>query len=609
MRCEVGQRAAESGRRAGPRRQQPTHRYGPEVLAGQSPALQQDVRGQESGGRGALHQRDGQSQRTPSPASNDPRLGRLDPGPQLPGRGVDQRAVGASPATPRRSAPRRRGLGIDPVQGSLAAGLDARAAVRTGRELPLGDRIAVHLDAPIRRALGPAGGARLEPVQHRDVVQRPEAAGAEEGRPIRRPPAESSHSRQTANGGAFRVPATRSRHSSVAERREPDTERRSAGGRRPGRPRPPRRRPSAPRRTPARPTTSVVAGHVESADAGAGPDLDAQPVQVAAQRRPERGVVVVVGYVEQQPLGRAEEVGVEHRHQLCRRRTPQAGRRSSGRTPPARDAEPRSGTGVDRGSRPRSPRRIALNVSGNRTSQQFQRRPTSTRGQIARAESSGSAPRTPMMFSGGVRGTRANESATAVAADQRVVARPATSRSSAGIGPTEQRAQVVVLPEERVEAAAHGPPEVRPSLRSPTGQAATRPPSSRRDAPAPGPRRRARPVRSRPRGRRCRAAHHDHARLCGRQPGAGRPVRDRRMPRHGSRPGRQVCPRPSPDRDGAEDPAARSPGHDGTRARNVCRMPRCQPATVRTSMSTKPARQSRSANSATESNRSTLCQR
>ena len=120
----------------------------------------------------------------------------------------------------------------------------------------------------------------------------------------------SSQSRQTANGGALRRPrnlsATRRRasHCPVASRRV------VAGS-----------VASTSAASISLPDASPIRGmsRLASIQATASPrsNLDPKTVEIAPQRGPEAGVVIIARYVEEQPLRRAEEVAVEHRDQLA----------------------------------------------------------------------------------------------------------------------------------------------------------------------------------------------------------------------------------------------------------------------------------------------------
>ena len=139
----------------------------------------------------------------------------------------------------------------------------------------------------------------------------------------------------------------------------------------------------------------------------------------------------------------------------------------------------------------------------------------------------------------------------------------------AGVGPPQQRAQVVVLAEERVEAPAHGHRLVavlhRPGAH-PAAELGLGLDHGDGDAPLGQPDGGGEPGDP--------AAGDQHRGLAGAASATGR----RRVPDR-----TRVPTRP---------PARPSGAHQasGFRARNVCRMPRCQPGAVRTSTSRNPAR-------------------
>ena len=74
----------------------------------------------------------------------------------------------------------------------------------------------------------------------------------------------------------------------------------------------------------------AVTVEIQRLDPLGGTHLDAQSLEVGAQRRPEDGVVVVDRDVEQQTLGRPQEVAVEHPDQLARRELLRSGEEAAG---------------------------------------------------------------------------------------------------------------------------------------------------------------------------------------------------------------------------------------------------------------------------------------
>ncbi len=339
----------------------------------------------------------GKSQRMPSPASTTRGSGVDTVSRSAPGPGAGQRAVVLDQPLlgqhPRRRRARGRSGAARPVSRSLS-----RALVQL-----VDQRVRVQLD---HRAAVPADQRRapvLEPLQHRDVVQRSEPGGAEERRPpgIDRPVQPEPPDRERRRG---------------AQRRHPSLRRRRRRCRRPS----------------SRSGWSRVGGQHDRGGRDLGPrtqrDLDDRrrvdgrsPAPPSARRPPVRrdsrpsgaqkhGVVVVVGHVEQQTLRRPQEVGVEHRHQLAGREVAPGGRRSCGRTPPGPDAGPRPGSGAGPGTAPRSPRRTRRRCPGSpRPATPWPRARPPRPGPAGGSD--GLWATKAAMFSGGVRGILANESA------------------------------------------------------------------------------------------------------------------------------------------------------------------------------------------------------
>ena len=320
-----------------------------------------------------------------------------------------------------------------------------------------------------------------------------------------------------------------------------------------------------------------------------GDHRDPEAVQVRTERAPERRVVVVARHVEEQPLGRAEEVAGGTSRPARRRRTRAGRRRSCGRTPPAPGAAPPPGTAAGRAPRRRCCPSRAAKVAGKSTSSSPRAASTSTAARPARSKL-GLRATNAARFSGGVRGMLDEGVAPPAVTHERVVverAQPVQGR----VGAAQQRAQVVVLPEERVEAAAH-------LAALAVGQ---------RDRPRPHPP--AEPVpalehgdphpalgQAQRRGESRDAAAHDDdvPRGCRRARGI------RRWPA-GAGGGWNTArrSRPGVQRRGAAD-------HDGADPATVCTIPCCHPGTERCLTSTRPADSSRSQTRSTESKSRTL---
>ena len=311
------------------------------------------VRRHPAGRRGALHQRHRVVAADPVSRQRDPRVRRPHLGTVGPRFGTDQRAVGA-----------HQPLVVDhagPVQLRVQSA-QLGPELHPERRLvdPVGQRVCVDLDDAAAAGPRPPRGAGLEAVDRRDVVQRAEPARREE----RRSP--------FADG--------------PVEPQPPDREVRRRPPR--GEPRPPRlvthpvRRRDQPlqRSLVGREHDAVRLDHrpVLEPDADRRPVVvqpdrghrhdhpDAQPVEVAAERCPQRRVVVVVGHVEQQSLRRPEEVGVEHGHELAAGEVPRVGeerpREDLEREMPCAVREPE----LDRAPRPHSARRSPRRFAGTR---------------------------------------------------------------------------------------------------------------------------------------------------------------------------------------------------------------------------------------------------
>ena len=95
---------------------------------------------------------------------------------------------------------------------------------------------------------------------------------------------------------------------------------------------------------------------LDGSDLRAGAHIDPEGREVLAERAPEGGVVVVGGHVEEQSLGRAGEVRVEHRDELATGEVTRVCEEAAGEDLEG-EVTPAGGNGAGRGRRLRSPRR------------------------------------------------------------------------------------------------------------------------------------------------------------------------------------------------------------------------------------------------------------
>ena len=179
---------------------------------------------------------------------------------------------------------------------------------------------------------------------------------------------------------------------------------------------------------------------------------------MASQRRPQGGVVVVVGHVEEESLGRADEVGVEHREQFPGGELGGVGEEA------AREHLQRQVTGAVGEPEPveelRGRHPVQRGVAGRvGDAQQPEGFADVDAGQVRRREG-----RTQRDEADEVPRRGAGHPGEGVDDGGRAVARVEPERvvghrhqpGEVGVGPPQQASQVVVLAEERVEAAAHG---------------------------------------------------------------------------------------------------------------------------------------------------------
>ncbi len=195
------------------------------------------------------------------------------------------------------------------------------------------------------------------------------------------------------------------------------------------------------------------AAGLDPGDAGAGAHLDVAGGQVALQRVPEGHVEPGVGHVEHQALAGAQEVDVEHGGQLGGRHLVRGSEEAAGEH--LEGQVPGRGREVDL---PQERLRVHLvqPVVDAGHGHRGQRR---GRGGVQRHQVAGPERRAAQREGQGVPrwgpGQAAEGVPAAVRVDQRVVGQR-DQPGQPGVGPAQQGAQVVVLPEEGVEAPAHG---------------------------------------------------------------------------------------------------------------------------------------------------------
>ncbi len=186
--------------------------------------------------------------------------------------------------------------------------------------------------------------------------------------------------------------------------------------------------------------------------AAAGADLGPQAAEVAPQRLPQRGVEVVIGDVEEQPLGGTDEVGVEHGHQLAAGEHAGVGEEAAGKdlqrqvAGAVREAQPVQHVG--------GADAVQIGVGLRETDVQQAHRGVQVHlGQRLDREAGRAGYEAHQVERRGARD--AGEGVPGpVFQHQRVVVH-GTQRGQRRIGPPQQGAQLVVLAEEGVEAAAH----------------------------------------------------------------------------------------------------------------------------------------------------------
>ena len=379
------------------------HRDGPQVVAGQATIGQQLVGGQEAGGRGALHQRHRVVAADAVAGQHDPRVRacRRSAGPPR----ARCRPAGSRRCTSHSSATHRGAgeLGVDPVQLGPQPVPASCALVRLA-----GSAYACSSTTEPPCSLRPAPGARprTAPAPRCCPAGRTRwCPGTAAGRHRPAGPATAARPRTAVRCA---IAATRSRQRVVADRRCPSSS--VARGRRIGRPAP-RRRPRS-RRPSRRCTRTAIAGRVDRRHPLARcARRRPSPLEVAAQRRPERGVVVVAAarrraaprtspgsrlwnIATSSPAENSRRVGEEAAGEHLQREVPG----------PVREAQPVQELP------PRSPRRRRRRWPGSRR-RAAPSPPARPPRQDHEGVNDGLWATKAARFSGGVRGIRAKESA------------------------------------------------------------------------------------------------------------------------------------------------------------------------------------------------------
>jgi hypothetical protein len=336
----------------------------------------------------------------------------------------------------------------------------------------------------------------------------------------------------------------------------------------------------------SQPNPEQLATHINPGDALGRTHLGPEALQITPKRRPEAGVVVVARYVEEQSLRGAKKVRVEHGDELTGREvvwmSEEAAREDLKCKVPSSRRKVKSIKEIRRALS------VIAGVRGREVDvQQLQSSWHVHRSKIAK-------PKRWALHDErcDVQRRRARDPGEGVGVtvrrDQRVV-RNSHQRLQVGIDPPEQRAKVVVLPEERMKAPAH-----RDLIIAVGHRPGTHPPTElivgfdhdHRNAALSEP-------------DRCRNTSNAAAGYDNRRGSLDEPCRTRRR--------RMTDCTSIPAR---PPPSVTSPNDhempDGLRARKVCRIPRCQPFAVRTSTSTNPARYRRSTKVWIESNDRTL---
>ena len=466
----------------------------------------------------------------------------------------------------------------------LAPELGLPGAVRHG--------IRVQLDDAAASASGPLSRARLHLVDEGHVVEGTVAAGAEEEwaalcrRPIQPLTPHGEGRRDALLGDGCAPPGVAEPFRSADESLQG-----SAVGRE-------HDAASSHGRAVAEQHPYAVRPVVEAGDLRAGADVHPEPCQVSAQRSPQRGVVVVGGHVKQKSLGRAGEVGVEHRHELTAGEVARVGEEAAGE-----DLE-RQVPGLVRETQPVEDVGCAHPVVGGIRLRELHVEQAEGCADVDVPQCADREARAPGDERSDAEGRRARDAREGVGGPvgegQGVVGHrdePLESR----VGAAQQGTQVVVLPEEGMEAAAHRERTV----------------ALRCSGPGPHP--------TTERG--LALDQHDWHTALGKPCGSGKSGdaaaddddgrgvllgnarRERRCVALGPwvEPGRPASPareRRKPEGGGASSHAA-----TGRSPMTVCTTPRCQPSACSVVTLTRPARRSRSSSWAVESMSRVLRQR
>ena len=164
----------------------------------------------QPGRRGALHECHGQVDTAP----RHRRARRRGSGVRTPGRdrhgSSPTRTQSRSTSHSSCTTSRRGRLGVDPVE------LGEHPVAQLGLVGALGQRVGVELDDRPAVLVAPARRVVLEPLEHRDVVERVRSRSCRGTAARSGATLPDIHSRHTAKAGADRMPATRSRHAAPA---------------------------------------------------------------------------------------------------------------------------------------------------------------------------------------------------------------------------------------------------------------------------------------------------------------------------------------------------------------------------------------------------------
>ncbi len=190
----------------------------------------------------------------------------------------------------------------------------------------------------------------------------------------------------------------------------------------------------------------------DRADLPPGADVDAEPVEVATERRPQGRVVVVTGDVEEQALGGADEVEVEHRDELGPGELARVGEEAAG------EHLEREVAGLLGEAQPVEDLGRAHAVEGDEgvgevDVEESERGLDVDRGQPCEVEARAAGHEGRQVPRRGARD--AGEGVETATRPGEGVVVEGSERLEGRVGAAQDGAQVVVLPEEGVEAPAH----------------------------------------------------------------------------------------------------------------------------------------------------------